>query len=138
MKKTLIFLLILALAGFAAFRFFGGRAPKQEGVAARYRTYEITWQQVSQARAVSRLLDGQDTRSDRALVDRMLKACILWDEARALGISVGDSELAAALKSLPLPDGKSSLEDYLSFASSQQCGTRRHRRGAHAAKRPLL
>lgn len=113
MKKKLILLLLLALAGLAAFRYFGGSLQKTEGVAARYREHEISWKQVSQARAVSRLLDGKGKYSDRELVDRMLKAYILWDEARALGLSASESELATALKNLPLPDGKSSIEEYL-------------------------
>lgn len=113
MKKKLILLLLLALAGLAAFRYFGGSLQKKEGVAARYREHEISWTQVSQARAVSRLLDGKGKYSDRELVDRMLKAYILWDEACALGLRASESELATALKTLPLPDGKSSIEEYL-------------------------
>ena len=38
---------------------------------------------------------------------------VAFDEAKKLGVKVSESDLAQELKELPLPDGKSSLKDYL-------------------------
>lgn len=111
MKKKLLILVLLALAAFAAWRFLS--PAKKEGVAARYREYEVSWTQVEQTRKILTLLGEKGDLGDRAVADRILRGYILWDEAKALGISVSESDAAAALSQLPLPDGKESVEDYL-------------------------
>ncbi len=111
MKKKLIILILLALVGLVAYKIW--LAPPREGVAARYRDKEVTWKQVEQLRSVLSLLCEKGEADDRTLVDRILQGYILCDEAKALGVSVSESELAKKLVELPLPDGKSTLEEYL-------------------------
>jgi hypothetical protein len=112
MKKKLFLLLLLVAAGLVLYRVI--LSPEREGVAARYREHEVTWQQVEQLRKVLTLLGDDGKRDDRAVVDRILQGYILWDEAKALGVTVSESEVAQKLTELPLPDGKASLQDYLS------------------------
>ena len=88
-------------------------APERDGVAARYREQEVTWKQVEQLRSVLTLLGERGEADDRTLVDRILEGYILADEAKELGVTVSESELAQKLTELPLPDGKSTLEEYL-------------------------
>ena len=111
MKKLLLWILVLAIAGFALYRFL----PRQtrEGAAARYREHEVSWAQVDRTRAMLSLLGEKGEADDKTLVDRILQGYILADEAKALGLSVSESEAAKTLSELPLPDGKSSLQDYL-------------------------
>lgn len=111
MKKKLVFLVLLVLAGLVAYKIFA--APQRDGVAARYREQEVTWKQVEQLRSVLTLLGEKGEADDRTLVDRILQGYILRDEAKALGVAVSESEVAHAVSELPLPDGKSSLQDYL-------------------------
>ncbi len=111
MKKKLIFIVVLVLAGLVAYKLW--LAPQRDGVAARYRQQEVTWKQVEQLRSVLTLLGEKGAADDRTLVDRILQGYILRDEAKALGVTVSESEAAKKLSELPLPDGKSSLEDYL-------------------------
>ena len=111
MKKKLILLILLALAGLVIYRVIS--SDHREGVAARYRDQEVTWKQVEQLRSVLSLLGDKGEADDRALVDRILQGYILRDEAKALGVTVSESEVAKALSELPLPDGKSTLQDYL-------------------------
>ena len=111
MKKKLIILILLALVGLVAYKIW--LAPPREGVAARYRDREVTWKQVEQLRSVLSLLGEKGAADDRTLVDTILQGYILCDEAKALGISISESELAKKLTELPLPDGKSTLEEYL-------------------------
>ena len=111
MKKLLLWILVLAIAGFALYRFL----PRQtrEGAAARYREHEVSWAQVDRTRAMLSLLGEKGSRSDREIVDRILQGYILFDEAKALGVVISDSEVAAAVQNLPLPNGSQSAEDYL-------------------------
>ncbi len=111
MKKKLLLLLLLVAAGLVLYRVI--LSPEQEGVAARYREHEVSWQQVEQLRKVLTLLGEDDKLDDRSVVDRILKGYILWDEAKALGVTVSESEVAQKLTELPLPDGRTSLQDYL-------------------------
>ena len=111
MKKRLFLLILLALVGLVAYKIW--LAPQREGVAARYRDREVTWKQVEQLRSVLTLLGEKGEADDRTLVDRILQGYILADEARELGVSVSESELAKKLTELPLPDGKSTLDEYL-------------------------
>lgn len=121
MKKKLIAVVLLALAGLAAYKIF--TAPKREGLAARYRDYEVTWKQVEQLRSVLSLTGDKGETDDRTLVDRILRSYILYDEAKALGIRVSESEVAEKLSELPLPDGKSTLQDYLRSLGGSLEGT---------------
>lgn len=111
MKKKLIVFVLLLAAGLVVWKIAG--ADKREGTAARYRDREITWTQVDRTRAVLSLLGEKASLSDRQIVDRILQGYILWDEAKALGVTVSESEVAQAVTQLPLPDGSSSTEDYL-------------------------
>ena len=111
MKKKLILWILLILAGLVAYKVW--LAPERDGVAARYREQEVTWKQVEQLRSVLTLLGERGEADDRTLVDRILDGYILADEAKELGVTVSESELAQKLTELPLPDGKSTLEEYL-------------------------
>lgn len=111
MKKKLIILTLLVLAGIVAYRAW--LAPQREGAAARYREHTVTWQQVERFRSVLSLLGEKGETDDRTLVDRILKGYILLDEAKAMGVTVSESEVAQRLNELPLPDGKSTLDEYL-------------------------
>ena len=111
LKKKLILIVVLVLAGLIAYKVW--LAPQRGGVAARYREQEVTWKQVEQLRSVLTLLGEKGEADDRTLVDRILQGYILRDEAKALGVTVSESEAAKKLSELPLPDGKSSLQDYL-------------------------
>ena len=111
MKKKLIVLLLLVVAGLVVWKIY--IAPKREGVAARYREHEVTWKQVEQLRSVLSLLGEKGEADDKTLVDRILQGYILADEAKALGVTVSESEAAQSLSRIPLPDGKTTLEDYL-------------------------
>ena len=111
MKKKLIPWILLVLAGLVAYKVW--LAPERDGVAARYREQEVTWKQVEQLRSVLTLLGERGEADDRTLVDRILEGYILADEAKELGVTVSESELAQKLTELPLPDGKSTLEEYL-------------------------
>ena len=111
MKKKLILWILLILAGLVAYKVW--LAPERDGVAARYREQEVTWKQVEQLRSVLTLLGERGEADDRTLVDRILEGYILADEAKELGVTVSESELAQKLTELPLPDGKSTLEEYL-------------------------
>ena len=111
MKKRLITLALLVLAGLVGYKLW--LAPPRTGVAARYREHEVTWQQVERLRSVMTLLGEKGETDDRALVDRILQGYILLDEAKELGVSVSESEVAQKLSALPLPDGKSTLDEYL-------------------------
>lgn len=121
MKKKLIILVLLALAGLVAYKVW--LAPEREGVAARYREHEVSWKQVEQLRSVLTLLGEKGAADDRTLVDRILEGYILADEAKKLGVTVSESELAQRLKELPLPDGKSTLEEYLHTLGGSLGGT---------------
>lgn len=111
MKKKLIALVLLVVAGLVVWKIY--IAPKREGVAARYREHEVTWKQVEQLRSVLSLLGEKGEADDKTLVDRILRGYILADEAKALGVTVSESEAAQSLSRIPLPDGKTTLEDYL-------------------------
>ena len=111
MRKKSILLILLILAGLIAYKVY--IAPQREGVAARYRDQTVTWKQVEQLRSVLTLLGEKGRTDDRALVDRILQGYILADEAKSLGVTVSESELAQKVSELPLPDGKTTLEDYL-------------------------
>ncbi|MBR5342332.1 MAG: hypothetical protein IK149_00380 [Oscillospiraceae bacterium] len=111
MKKKLIALVLLVVAGLVVWKIY--IAPKREGVAARYREHEVTWKQVEQLRSVLSLLGEKGEADDKTLVDRILLGYILADEAKALGVTVSESEAAQSLSRIPLPDGKTTLEDYL-------------------------
>ena len=111
MKKKLIVLILLVLAGLVAYKVW--IAPQRNGVAATYRKQEVTWKQVEQLRSVMTLLGEKGAADDKTLVDRILESYILADEAKKLGVKVSESDLAQELKELPLPVGKSSLKDYL-------------------------
>ena len=111
MKKKLFLLLLLAAAGLVVYRFF--LTPDRQGTAARYREHEVSWQQVDQLRKLRTLLGEEGEQDDRAVVDSILRGYILWDEAKDLGVTISESEVARKLSELPLPDGKSSLQDYL-------------------------
>lgn len=116
MKKKLIVLALLVLAGLVAWKLW--LAPSREGVAARYKEQEVTWKQVEQYRSVMSLLGDKGDQGDRAIVDRILQGYILAEEAKRLGVTVSESEVAERLKELPLPDGKTNLEDYLAQLGS--------------------
>ena len=111
MKKKLTILILLVLVGLVAYKVW--QAQPREGVAARYRDREVTWKQVEQLRSVLTLLGEKGEADDRTLVDRILQGYILADEAKELGVTVSESELVQKLSELPLPDGKSTLEEYL-------------------------
>ena len=111
LKKRLITLVVLALAGLIVYKLW--LTPPRSGIAARYREHEVTWQQVERLRSVMTLLGEKGETDDRALVDRLLQGYILFDEAKELGVTVSESEVAQRLSELPLPDGKSTLDEYL-------------------------
>ena len=121
MKKKVIWLVLLVLAGLVAYKIV--TAPGRDGVAARYREHEVSWQQVEQLRSVLSLLGEKGEADDRTLVDRILRSYILADEAKALGVTVSESEAAQRLSELPLPDGRSTLEEYLGTLSGSLQGT---------------
>lgn len=121
LKKKLILLALLVLVGLAAWKMLN--APRREGVAARYREHEVSWTQVDRARALLSLLGEKGRRSDREIVDRFLQAYILGDEARAMGVTISESEIAEAASRLPLPDGSQSAEDYLRSLSGSLEGS---------------
>lgn len=112
MKKRLIILIVLALLALVAYKLI--LAPHRDGLAARYLEHEVSWTQVEQLRSVLSLTGSKEELGDRALVDRILTGYIILDEAKALGISVSESEVAQKLTELPLPDGAESLQEYLS------------------------
>ena len=111
MKKKLIVLILLVLAGLVAWKLW--LAPQRDGLAARYRAHAASWTQVEQLRSAMSQMGEKGGADDKTLVDRILQGYILADEAKALGLSVSESEAAKTLSELPLPDGKSSLQDYL-------------------------
>lgn len=111
MKKKLIVLVLLVVAGLVVWKIY--IAPKREGVAARYREHEVTWNQVEQLRSVLSLLGEKGEADDKTLVDRILQGYILADEAKALGVTVSESEAVRRLSELPIPDGRSTLQEYL-------------------------
>lgn len=115
MKKKALWLVLLVVAGLVIYKVV--TAPGRDGVAARYRDQEVTWKQVEQLRSVLSLLGEKGEADDKALVDRILRGYILADEARALGVTVSESEAAQRLSELPLPDGRSTLEEYLGTLS---------------------
>ena len=69
LKKKLIILVLLALAGLVAYKVW--LAPQRDGIAARYREHEVSWKQVEQLRSVLTLLGEKGAADDRTLVDRI-------------------------------------------------------------------
>ncbi len=120
MKKKVILLALLVLAGLVIYKVV--TASGRDGVAARYREHEVTWKQVEQLRSVLSLLGEKGEADDRTLVDRILRGYILADEAKALGVTVSESEAVQRLSELPLPDGRSTLEEYLGTLSGSLQG----------------
>ncbi len=110
-RRRLILLIVIALLLVVVYRLV--IAPQRDGIAARYREREISWTQVEQLRSVLSLTGRTDGLDDRTLVDRILLGYIVADEAKALGLRVGRSELVTQLKELPLPADRSGLGDYL-------------------------
>ncbi len=114
-RRRLILLIVVALLLVVVYRLVV--APQRAGLAARYREHEISWTQVEQLRSVLSLTGKGKDLDDRTLVDRILLAYIVADEARTLGLDVGrtveDSELFGKLRELPLPGTQDSIWDYL-------------------------
>ena len=120
-KKRLLWLILLLLLLLIVYKIV--IAPVRGGVAAKYREHEVTWTQVEQLRSVLSLRRDKEELDDRALVDRILLSYILMDEAKELGVKVSESEAVEPLKGLSLPDGKTSLEDYLAAVGESLRGS---------------